>query len=95
MPVTVQSPAAVTTVCTISSLRVSVPVLSEQMIPTEPSVSTAGRRRMMALRRAMRVTPMASVIVITAGSPSGIAATARPTAAMTISGQGSPWTSEP
>ena len=37
---------------------------------------------MMALRWAMRLTPIASVIVITAGSPSGMAATATPTAAM-------------
>ena len=70
---------------TIISLRVSVPVLSEQMTLTEPSVSTAGSRRMMALRRAMRCTPMASVIVMIAGRPSGIAATARPTAARNMS----------
>ena len=67
------------TVRTVISLRVSVPVLSEQITETEPSVSTAGRRRMMALRAAMRCTPIASVMVITAGRPSGIAATARPT----------------
>ncbi len=70
--------------CTVISLRVSVPVLSEQMTVTEPSVSTAGRRRMMALRRAMRCTPMASAMVMIAGRPSGIAATARPTAARNI-----------
>ena len=61
---------------TVISFRVRVPVLSEQMTVTEPSVSTAGRRRMMALRRAMRSTPIASVIVMTAGRPSGMAATA-------------------
>ena len=60
--------------CTVISLRVSVPVLSEQISDTDPSVSTAGRRRMMALRRAMRCTPIASVIVMIAGRPSGIAA---------------------
>ena len=52
---------------------------------TEPSVSTAGRRRMMAWRAAMRCTPIASVMVITAGRPSGITATARPTTAMNAS----------
>ena len=55
------------------------------MTVTDPSASTAGRRRTMALRRAMRVTPIASVMVITGGSPSGIAATAKATAAMNIS----------
>jgi hypothetical protein len=39
----------------------------------------------MALRRAMACTPMASVMVRMAGNPSGIAATARPTAARNIS----------
>ena len=70
---------------TIISLRVRVPVLSEQITLTEPRVSTAGRRRMMALRRAMRWTPMASVMVMIAGRPSGMAATARPTAARNMS----------
>ena len=55
--------------------------LFEQMRDTEPSVSTAGSRRMMALRCAMRCTPMASVIVINAGSPSGISDTAMPVTA--------------
>ena len=59
---------------------VSVPVLSVQMTCAQPSVSTAGRRRTSALRRAMRVVPSASTIVVTAGSPSGIAATASATA---------------
>jgi hypothetical protein len=40
---------------------------------------------MIALRRAMRSTPIASVTVITAGRPSGIAATAIETAAKNIS----------
>ncbi len=70
-----------TTDVTIISIKVSVPVLSEQMRETEPSVSTAGRRRMMALRWAMRCTPIASVIVISAGRPSGISDTAMPTTA--------------
>jgi hypothetical protein len=62
-------------------MSVSVPVLSQQILDTEPSVSTAGSRRMMAFRRAMRCTPMARVIVISAGSPSGMSDTAMPTTA--------------
>jgi len=71
----------VTADTTIISMSVSVPVLSEQIRDTEPSVSTAGNRRMMALRWAMRCTPMASVIVMSAGSPSGMSDTAMPTTA--------------
>ena len=84
-----------TTCCTVISLRVSVPVLSEQITVTEPSVSTAGSRRITACRCVMRCTPMASVIVMIAGSPSGIAATARPTAAMNTSPAGMPRTPVP
>jgi hypothetical protein len=50
-----------------------------------PRVSTAGSFRMMARFRAMRLTPMAKVIVTAAGSPSGMAPTARATAAMNMS----------
>jgi hypothetical protein len=81
----VKSPAAVTAARTVISLRVRVPVLSEQMTETEPRVSTAGRRRMIAWRAAIRRTPIASVMVSTAGRPSGIAATAMPTTAMKAS----------
>ena len=42
-----------------------------------PSVSTAGSLRTMARRAAMRCTPMARAMVTMAGSPSGMAATAR------------------
>ena len=70
------------TLATIISLRVSVPVLSEQMTETAPIVSIAGRRRTMALRLAIDCTPTASVIVNTAGNPAGIAATASPTMAI-------------
>ena len=70
-----------TTDVTIISMSVSVPVLSEQMRETEPRVSTAGRRRMIALRAAIRCTPIASVMVMSAGRPSGIADTAIPTTA--------------
>ena len=45
-----------------------------------PSVSTAASLRTIAPRFAMRCMPSASVIVVIAGSPSGIAATARLTA---------------
>ena len=55
-----------------------------------PRVSTAGRRRMMARRLAMRDTPMASVTVMAAGRPSGIAPTASATAAISMSRSGSP-----
>ncbi len=43
----------------------------------QPSVSTAGNLRMIALRRAIRCTPRARTIVTIAGRPSGMAATAR------------------
>ena len=55
---------------------VSVPVLSEQMTVTEPSVSTAGSLRINARRLSMRWAPSARVMVTTAGSPSGTTATA-------------------
>ena len=69
---------------TIISIKVKVPVLSEQIRETEPRVSTAGSRRMMALRWAMRWTPIARVTVISAGSPSGITDTAMLTTAWKI-----------
>ena len=71
--------------CTVISLRVSVPVLSEQMVVVEPSVSTAGSLRMTARRAAMRCTPMASAMVTMAGRPSGIAPTASAMAKITVS----------
>ncbi len=71
----------------VISLRVSVPVLSEQITEVAPSVSTAGRRRITALRRAMRRTPMASVMVMTAGRPSGTTPTASATTAISASVQ--------
>ena len=84
------APAAVTTFCTVCRFMVSVPVLSVQMVVVLPRVSTAGRRRTMAPRRAIRVTPIARVMVTTAGRPSGMAATARATAAVTICTSGCP-----
>ena len=61
---------------------VSVPVLSEQITEVEPSVSTAGRRLTIALRRAISRVPIDSRAVTTAGSPVGIAATASATPVM-------------
>ena len=80
---------------TIISISVSVPVLSEQMRDTEPSVSTAGRRRTMALRWAIRCTPIASVIVMIAGRPSGITDTAMPVTAWNSSTNAMPLTHLP
>ena len=56
---------------------VRVPVLSEQITDTEPSVSTEGRLRTMALRRAMLCTPSARMTDMMAGSPSGMAPIAK------------------
>jgi hypothetical protein len=67
-PLHIHQPPASTTCCTVISLRVRVPVLSEQITVTEPSVSTAGRRRITAWRAAMRCTPMARVMDMMAGS---------------------------
>ena len=78
--------------CTVIWLRVSVPVLSDATTVVEPSVSTAGRWRMIARRRAIRRTPIASAIVTTAGSPSGTAATARLMPASAASASGKPRT---
>ncbi len=72
-------PLAVTTLRTVISLRVRVPVLSEAMTVAEPSVSTAARWRTMALRAAIRCTPSDRTAVTTAGRPSGTAATASAT----------------
>ncbi len=50
--------------------------MSVQITVVLPSVSTAGSLRMIARRRAMRETPMASVTVTATGNPSGMAPTA-------------------
>ena len=63
------------------AFAVSVPVLSVQIISTEPSTSTDGKRRIRAFLLAMRCTPTANTMVTTAGRPSGIAATAMAIAA--------------
>jgi len=64
--------------------------LSEQITVVLPSVSTAGILRMIARRVAMRATPIASMMVTAAGSPSGIAETASATDALNISSADSP-----
>ncbi len=69
---------------------VSVPVLSVQITVVLPSVSAAGSLRMMACRRAILDTPIASVMVTAAGRPSGMAPTASATAAVTMSAALSP-----
>ncbi len=75
---------------TVMLFSVRVPVLSVQITVAPPSVSTAGSRRITARRRAIRETPIARVTVTAAGSPSGIAPTARATAAVNMSTAGSP-----
>ena len=57
-------------------LVVSVPVLSEQITDVQPRVSTDGSERTMAFFFAIRRVPKARQVVITAGRPSGMAATA-------------------
>ena len=73
-------------------LRVSVPVLSEQIADVEPSVSTAGSRFTIACRRAISRVPMESRAVTTAGRPVGIAATASATPVMNSVSNDSPRT---
>ena len=65
---------------TLMALVVSVPVLSEHITVVHPRVSTAGSVRTMALCCAIFLDPSARQVVTTAGSPSGMAATARATA---------------
>lgn len=55
---------------------VNVPVLSEQITVVHPRVSTEGSLLTIALFYAIFLVPKAKHVVITAGSPSGIAATA-------------------
>ncbi len=58
------------------------PVLSEHITVVLPRVSADGSLLIRAFRRAIAVTPKAKVMVNIAGSPSGIAATARDTEAI-------------
>lgn len=65
---------------TVMLLVVRVPVLSEQMTVVQPNVSTLINLLTMALCLAILRVPNARHVVITAGRPSGIAATANATA---------------
>ena len=69
-----------TRLATVISFVVSVPVLSEQITVVQPSVSTDGSFRTMQFRRAIDRVPSDRHSVITAGRPSGIAATPSATA---------------
>jgi hypothetical protein len=64
--------------------------LSVQITLAAPSVSTASSLRTTAPRLAMRCMPSASVMVVMAGRPSGIAATAKLTASRSSSCQARP-----
>jgi hypothetical protein len=61
-------------------LVVKVPVLSEQITVVHPKVSTEFNFLTIAFYFAILLLPKAKQVVITAGSPSGIAATAKATA---------------
>ena len=69
-----------TSLTAVISFSVSVPVLSEQITVVQPSVSTDGSLRTMALRLTIWRVPSARHVVTTAGSPSGMAATPSATA---------------
>jgi hypothetical protein len=90
-----ERPSASSTARTVSSLQVSVPVLSLATSVQLPRLSTAGSRRTMAPRFAMRRAPMASATVSATGSPSGMAETASATPNMNISATPRPWTRTP
>ena len=76
---------------TARRFSVSVPVLSLQMTVVDPSVSTAASRRTIAPCSAIWRMLSASVIVTTAGRPSGSAATASETPTSTLWASVSPW----
>jgi len=61
-------------------LVVNVPVLSEQITDVQPNVSTDGNERTIEFFLAIRLVPSAKQVVMTAGRPSGMAATANATA---------------
>jgi len=70
----------VTIYYTVILLVVRVPVLSEQMTVVQPRVSTLISLLTIDLCLAILLVPRARQVVITAGSPSGMAATAKATA---------------
>ena len=69
---------------TVILFWVNVPVLSEQITVLLPNVSTAGNFLTIAFFFTIFCTPIASTIVDTAASPSGITATANETAVINI-----------
>ena len=70
------------------TFSVSVPVLSVQITEVQPSVSTEESRLTRLSAFAIRRTPAASAIVVTAGRPSGMAAIARMTPVSSMSQKG-------
>lgn len=78
-PLTVMTWWSTATCVTVISFLVRVPVLSEQIVVTDHSVSTEGSFLIRAFFLTIRLTPSPRDIVTTAGNPSGIAATARAT----------------
>ena len=83
-------PSGRKTSVTVILFSVSVPVLSEQITSAQPRVSTECSRRISAFFLSIRETASPSEIVITAVSPSGIAATERESPVRNISNAGSP-----
>ena len=77
---------------TVISFFVKVPVLSLQMTVVLPSVSTLASFLTIALCLAILAVPSASVIVRTAGHPSGIAETAKLLLVMKTSSSVRAWT---
>ncbi len=75
---------------TLILFSVKVPVLSKQITCTEPRFSTAANLRINTLRRCMSLMPIASVVVATAGKPSGTAATASDMVVINSSNKGLP-----
>ena len=74
----------------VISFCVKVPVLSLAITVAQPNDSTTGSFLMIAFERAILITPRASVTVTQMGSPSGMAATAKLTATVTVSRKGRP-----
>ena len=70
---------------TVILFCVKVPVLSVHIICVQPNVSTAFNFLINAFRLLIAVTPIDRIIVTTAGSPSGIAATANAIAVKVVS----------
>ena len=75
---------------TVMRFSVSVPVLSTQTTVVAPRLSITSRRRTRAWRCSMRCMPRASVVVATAGRPSGTAATPRAIVVRAISRKATP-----